>query len=31
MCMGCTNYGKHMDVLREAAARLREGRAGDEG
>ncbi|AKU12225.1 hypothetical protein AzCIB_2330 [Azoarcus sp. CIB] len=30
MCIGCTNYGKHMDFLRKAARRLREGGAGGE-
>ncbi|WP_288024492.1 zf-HC2 domain-containing protein [Thauera sp.] len=30
MCIGCTNYGKHMDVLRKAMARLREGQTSDE-
>ncbi len=30
MCVGCTNYGKHLEVLRKATARLREGNAGGE-
>jgi hypothetical protein len=25
MCIGCTNYRKHMDFMRKAAARFREG------
>lgn len=29
MCVGCTNFGKHMDFLRKAAARYREGHHGD--
>ncbi|NMG16101.1 zf-HC2 domain-containing protein [Aromatoleum bremense] len=29
MCIGCTNYGKHLGFLRKAARRLSEGRAGD--
>ena len=31
MCIGCTNYGRHMDFVRKAAKRLREGGAGGEG
>jgi len=30
MCLGCTNYGKHLIFLRKAAVRLREGRPGPE-
>ena len=30
MCIGCTNYGKHLAALRKAARRLREGSAGSE-
>lgn len=30
MCLGCTNYGKHMVFLRKATRRRREGGA-DEG
>lgn len=30
MCSGCANYGLHLDVLRQATARLREGNAGGE-
>ena len=30
MCTACTNYGKQMDVLRAATARLRDGKAGGE-
>jgi len=25
MCIGCMNYRKHMDFMRKAAARFREG------
>ena len=28
MCKGCSNYGQHLDVLRLAAKRLREGAGG---
>ena len=28
MCKGCSNYGQHLDVLRLAAKRLREGGKG---
>lgn len=28
MCSGCTNYARHMEVLRKAARRLREGDGG---
>lgn len=28
MCKGCSNYGQHLDVLRLAAKRLREGGGG---
>ena len=30
MCLGCTNYGKHMIFLRKAARSYREGRHGAE-
>lgn len=30
MCIGCTNYTKHMDFLRRAARRLREGGIGED-
>ena len=30
MCKGCSNYGQHLDVLRQATARLREGDTGGE-
>ncbi|ENO92890.1 hypothetical protein C662_09935 [Thauera sp. 28] len=30
MCKGCSNYGRHLDVLRKATARLREGNTGGE-
>ncbi len=30
MCKGCSNYGQHLDVLRQATARLREGNTGGE-
>ena len=30
MCKGCSNYGEHLDVLRLAAKRLREGDTGGE-
>ena len=30
MCKGCSNYGQHLDVLRLAAKRLREGDTGGE-
>lgn len=26
MCRGCANYGRHMEFLRAATGRLREGR-----
>lgn len=30
MCIGCTNYTKHLDILRRAARRLREGSVGED-
>ena len=30
MCKGCSNYGQHLNVLRLAAKRLREGDTGGE-
>ena len=30
MCKGCSNYGQHLDVLRQATARLRGGNTGGE-
>ena len=30
MCKGCSNYGEHLDMLRQATARLREGNTGSE-
>jgi hypothetical protein len=30
MCLGCTNYGKHMVFLRKVARRYRDGARGDE-
>ena len=30
MCKGCSNYGQHLDVLRQATARLRECNTGGE-
>lgn len=29
-CSGCTNYGKHLEFLRKATRRLREGDSGSE-
>lgn len=29
-CIGCTNYGKHLEFLHKAARRLREGSAGNQ-
>ncbi|MCK6409277.1 MAG: zf-HC2 domain-containing protein [Thauera sp.] len=30
MCKGCSNYGQHLDVLRQASARLRAGNTSGE-
>jgi hypothetical protein len=30
MCKGCSNYERHLEVLRAASARVREGRASRE-
>lgn len=30
LCAGCTNFGKHMDFLRKAAVRYREGHRDDD-